>query len=65
MYHQFRSDYIELADQRILEALAKYSLEQNIPYGFDYHSENAAKNILKTFGSKRRKSVFLRRWNTD
>ena len=52
MYHQFRSDYIELADSRILEALAKYSLEQNIPYGFDYHSENASKYILKTFSSK-------------
>ena len=51
MYHQFRSDYIELADSRILEALAKYASEQNIPYGFDYHSENASKYILKKFSS--------------
>ena len=52
MYHQFRSDYIELADSRILEALSKYALEQNIPYGFDYHSENASKYILNKFSSK-------------
>lgn len=59
MFHQFRSDYIELADKRILDALNKYSLEQNIPYGFDYHSDNAAKYILKTFGSVNGKVYFL------
>ena len=59
MFHQFRSDYIELADSRILNALAKYSLEQNIPYGFDYHTENASKYILDTFGSSKGKVFFL------
>lgn len=59
MHHQFRSDYTELADSRILEALKKYSLEQNIPYGFDYHSANASKYILNTFGSKQGKVYFL------
>ena len=59
MHHQFRSDYIELADKRILDALSKYSLEQNIPYGFDYHSENASKYILDTFGSKEGRVYFL------
>lgn len=59
MHHQFRSDYIELADKRILDALSKYSLEQNIPYGFDYHSENASKYILNTFGSAEGRVYFL------
>lgn len=59
MHHQFRSDYIELAHPRILEALNKYALEQNIPYGFDYHSENASKYILETFGSKNGHVYFL------
>lgn len=59
MHHQFRSDYTELADNRILAALNKYSLEQNIPYGFDYHSDNASRYILDTFGSKDGKVYFL------
>ena len=48
----FRNDYSELAHPRILEALTRYQDEQNIPYGEDYHSRNAAKKIKEIFNSQ-------------
>ena len=45
MIYKFRNDYSELVHPRILEAIGKYASEQNVPYGLDYHSENAAKYI--------------------
>lgn len=51
MPYSFKNDYSVLAHPRILEALTKYSLEENIPYGLDKHSENASKYIKETFGS--------------
>ena len=50
MSYQFRNDYSELADKRILDALCKYSDEQNLAYGLDKHSSNAANSIKKCFG---------------
>ena len=52
MARMFKNDYSELAHPRILEALKKYSLEQNIPYGLDYHSENASNLIKKIFNAE-------------
>lgn len=51
MSYSFKNDYSVLAHPRILEALSKCSLEENIPYGLDKHSENASKYIKETFGS--------------
>ena len=51
MSYSFKNDYSVLAHPRILEALSKYSLEENTPYGLDKHSENASKYIKETFGS--------------
>lgn len=50
MIYQFKNDYSQLAHPRIIDALSKFSSEQNIPYGEDYHSENAKKSIQKLFG---------------
>lgn len=49
MGYKFTNDYSELADKRILESLNKYSNEQNIAYGLDVHSSNAANLIRKRF----------------
>ena len=59
MPYLFRSDYQELAHPRIIKALEKYALEQNVPYGFDYHSENAAKYIKNIFGAPNASVHFL------
>lgn len=55
----FRNDYSELAHHRIIEALARYQDEQNMPYGLDYHSLNAEKKILEVFNSPKGKVYFL------
>ena len=47
----FRNDYSVLVHPRILEAIIKYQNEVNIPYGLDYHSENAKKYIRKMFNA--------------
>ena len=52
MGRKFRNDYCELAHPRIIQALEKYSNEQNEAYGLDYHSEQAAKYIKNIFGAK-------------
>lgn len=57
--HQFRNDYSELAHEKILKALTKYSTEQNVAYGLDYHSENAANLIKEKFGAKDGAVYFL------
>ena len=57
MPYQFKNDYSELAHPRIIEALAKYNSEQNIPYGEDYHSENAKKRIREIFSLKEDTSI--------
>jgi len=46
----FRNDYSELADNRVLQALLDHGTEQNIGYGLDDHSKNAAKMIADFFG---------------
>ena len=51
MGKQFRNDYCELAHPLVLEALNKYSSEQNEAYGLDNHSENAANKIKEIFGA--------------
>ncbi len=59
MSYFFQSDYQELAHPRIIKALEKYALEQNVPYGNDYHSENASRYIKDTFGASEAKVFFL------
>lgn len=59
MGYMFRNDYSELAHERIINALAKYSKEQNIAYGLDYHSENASNKIKEIFGVKNANVHFL------
>lgn len=59
MPYLFRSDYQELAHPRIIKALEKYSLEQNVPYGLDYHSSNAAELIKNIFNAKEAAVHFL------
>ena len=59
MSYSFKNDYSVLAHPRILEALTKYSLEENIPYGLDKHSENASKYIKETFGSPNASVFFV------
>ena len=59
MNHIFRNDYSELAHPRILNALTKYSLEQNAPYGLDEHSKHAAKLIKETFNAPEAEVHFL------
>ncbi len=48
----FRNDYSELGAKEVLEALIRCQNEQNVGYGLDTHSENAAKLIRATFGLK-------------
>lgn len=59
MGRQFRNDYCELAHPRILEALNKYSAEQNTVYGLDYHSKNAGEYIKKIFGAPNSEVHFI------
>ena len=59
MAYQFKNDYSELAHPDILNALMKYSKEQNVTYGLDYHSKNAEELIKKTFNSKNGKVYFF------
>ena len=59
MSYSFKNDYSVLAHPRILETLTKYSLEENIPYGLDKHSENASKYIKETFGSPNASVFFV------
>lgn len=49
MYHQFTNDYSEIAHEKILLALQKYSGEQNKGYGLDTHSMNAKEKIKEAF----------------
>ena len=46
----FDNDYSETTNEEILKALAKCQDEQNIGYGLDKHSANAAKLIKKACG---------------
>lgn len=59
MSRLFKNDYSELGHSRILSALNKYSSEQNVPYGLDYHSANAKRYILDIFDSKDGEVFFL------
>lgn len=43
----FDNDYSELTNTEVLQALSKYQDEQNVGYGLDNHSINAAKLIKK------------------
>ena len=56
--HLFGNDYCEACSKEILEALVKYSSEQNITYGLDYHSKNAA-NYIKNIFNKWFLKVFI------
>ena len=58
-HNSFKNDYSFAAHPKILEALAKFGAEENIPYGLDRHSENAARLIKDTFGAKDAKVFFL------
>ena len=58
-HNSFKNDYSFAAHPKILEALAKFGAEENIPYGLDRHSENAARLIKETFGAKDAKVFFL------
>ena len=51
MSHSFRNDYSSLCHPRILKALEEFSLEQNITYGLDRHSEKASEYIRKIFNT--------------
>lgn len=55
----FRNDYGQLAHPRILEALCKYGLETNTPYGLDEHSKKAAHYIQDIFGCPNASVYFL------
>ena len=46
----FRNDYSEIAAPQVLEALLAKGLEQNVGYGLDVHSAEAAGRILDAFG---------------
>ena len=59
MNHIFRNDYSELIHPRILKALEKYSLEQNLPYGLDEHSKHASELIKETFNAHDAEVHFL------
>lgn len=59
MAAKFRNDYSVLADQRIIDAISKYSKEVNVTYGLDYHSENAARYIKDIFGAPNSEVFFL------
>ena len=47
--YKFRNDYSEIAHDSVLDALIKAKEEQNIGYGLDHHSANAAKMIKDIF----------------
>ena len=59
MGYKFTNDYSELADYRIMEALNKFSNEQNVAYGLDYHSLNASKLIKNRFNVPNAEVHFL------
>ena len=46
----FENDYSEICNKEIIEAIEKYQNEQNVGYGLDKHSLNAAKLIKKACG---------------
>ncbi len=50
--YSFRNDYSEVAHPRILELLSKYSMEANIGYGEDVHSDKAKEYIKKLIGKE-------------
>ena len=47
--HKFRNDYSEIAHEEVINALIKYQDEQNVGYGLDEHSKNAARMIKEIF----------------
>ena len=55
----FRNDYSYLAHPRVLEALKRYSEEEQVVYGLDKHSMNAASYIKKVFNSPNGEVFFL------
>lgn len=57
--YKFRNDYSEMAHPNILNALIKYSNEQNDTYGLDKHSKNAEKQIKKLFDLKKSAVYFV------
>ncbi|MBQ9457886.1 MAG: aminotransferase class I/II-fold pyridoxal phosphate-dependent enzyme [Bacilli bacterium] len=59
MGRKFRNDYSELAHPRVMEALTKHCLDQNVAYGLDAHSEHAAKLIREVFGAPNASVFFL------
>ena len=48
--YSFKNDYSEVAHINILRKLAEFSLEKNIGYGMDYHSENAKQHLKRHIG---------------
>ena len=59
MGRKFRNDYSELAHPRVMEALTKHCLDQNVAYGLDAHSEHAARLIREAFGAPDASVFFL------
>lgn len=49
MKYLFRNDYSEICHSRVLEAIGRSMREQNIGYGLDIHSHNAANRIKEVF----------------
>lgn len=47
MIYSFKNDYNTIACKEVMDNLCKYSEEQNIGYGEDYHSNNAKALIKK------------------
>ena len=59
MGYKFTNDYSELCDERILEALSQNLGEQNVAYGLDRHSLNAARLIKSKFNAPNAEVHFL------
>ena len=59
MKHSFRNDYSSLCHPRILKALEEFSLEQNVTYGLDRHSQKASEYIRKIFNTPKADVHFL------
>lgn len=45
MIYSFKNDYNTIASKEVMDNIIKYSSEQNIGYGEDYHTKNAIKLI--------------------
>lgn len=59
MRHLFRNDYSEICHPAILRAIERVMDEQNVGYGLDRHSEQAAMRIRDVFGCPQADVHFL------